>query len=283
MLNLMQLLHVTRPRAPLQLLFFSLVLATVQTAHAAPKYFAQADPDATRRVAVYLANQDCPGAMKALSEDVKARHRDVLLLAGTMYETGLCVKQNWEKAASFYQLADAAGNPSATARLAAGYAVAGRENAVALWWAAHRPGSLPAMCIPTADPEKEGPAFDDALERMPAAQYAACVYMVGVYSAIMAETEFPAEALKYDVFGEINMEFNPSEGEVTFTQEAPERSLGHGVRDGWNNQFEDRRAIESSLLKYMRETGRRTLARYHKPQGISPNIRIKQKFSFSYK
>lgn len=264
-------------------IIFGLLLCSAPVAHGAPKYFDSPDREATRRVASYLASKDCHGAVKVLTGDIKNRHRDVLLLAGSMYETGLCVKQNWEKAASFYQLADAAGSRAAIHRLAAGYAVAGRENALALWWAAHRPAALPKECIPAANPETEGAAFDAALERMPASLYEQCVYMVGVYSAITAETEFPAEALRHDVFGNILMEFNPSMGEIVFTQEAAERGLRHGIYDGRQAQFEDKRKIASSLLTYMRETGRRTLARYQKPEGISPTIRIQQEFVFSFK
>ena len=260
-----------------------LLLCGAPVAHGASKYIDEPDPLATRRVAVYLASEDCPGAVKALTEDLKQRHRNVLLLAGTMYETGLCVKENWEKAASFYQLADAAGHRAAIHRLAAGYAVAGRENALALWWAAHRPKALPKECIPEANPETEGAAFDAALERMPEALYAQCIYMVGVYSAITAETEFPAEALRHAVFGNVAMDFNPSLGEIVFTQEAAEKGLHPGVYDGRQTQLDDKRKIANSLLTYMRETGRRTLARYQKPEAISPTIRIKQLFSFGFK
>lgn len=270
-------------RAPRAAILLGLLLCGGQAAHGAPRTFYAPDPDATRRVASYLANKDCPGAVKALRDDLKERHRDVLLLAGSMYEIGLCVPANWEKAASFYQLADAAGSRAASSRLAAGYAVAGRENALALWWAAQRPGALPAQCIPAADPETEGPAFDAALERMPEPLYRACIYMAGVYAAIWAETEFPVEARRHDVFGNVDMVFNPSKGEILFTQEAAERALGGGVRDGRQTQFEDRRQIENSLVTYMQQTGRRTLARYQRPEGISPDIQIRQRFSFAYK
>lgn len=258
------------------------LLLCFHAAQAAPTYFDQPDRHATKRLASYLASQDCPGAVKALNEGVKARQRDVLLAAGTMYETGLCVKQSWERAVHFYQLADAAGNPSAVQRLASGYAVEGRDGAVALWWAAHRPGSLPRECVPQADPEKDAEGFEKALAAMTPAQFKACVYMVGVYASIRAETEFPAEALLRDVYGDVAMEFTPATGTIAWRQDKRERATGVGQRDAARLKEDDGRAVEHSLINYMRKTGERTLARYRKPEGIDPAVRIGHTFSFFY-
>lgn len=259
----------------------ALILGSAQCALAAPQYFQNPDRDATRRVAAYLASKDCPGAVNALKEGVKARQRDVLLLAGNMFETGLCVKENWDKAAQYYQLADAAGNRAAVPRLAAGYAVAGRDNAVALWWNAHYPVPAPKECVPKADPETDIDAFEAELKSMPPAVFGACVYMIGVVSAIRAETEFPATAAQHDVFGDVTMEFNPSAGKIAWRQESVERGAA-GIKDVNKHEYDDRRAIENSLVTYMESIGNRVLLRFQKPDGIPADTRIRHKFSFSY-
>jgi len=259
----------------------SLLLCTASV-HAAPAYL-EPDPDATRRVASYLASKDCSGAVKALNDGVQSKQRDVLLLAGAMFETGLCVKENWERAVYFYQLADKAGQKLAIHRLAAGYAVAGRDNALALWWAAQRPSDLPRNCIPAADPEKDPDGFAAALARMPVADFKGCVYMTGVYSAIMGETEFPAAAARNGVFGDVIMAFDPARSAIDWTQDNTGQALAEGVFDGNKANTESRRKVENSLLDYMRAAGMRALARYSKPDGIDPAVRIRQKFTFDYK
>lgn len=258
------------------------LLLSAAFAHAAPTYV-DPDPDATRRVSSYLANKDCPGAVGALNDGVKSKQRDVLLLAGAMFETGLCVKENWERAAYFYQLADKAGNKAAIHRLAAGYAVTGRDNALALWWAAQRSSALPRNCIPAADPEKDPEGFAAALTRMPVPEFKACVYMTGVYSAIMGETEFPSAAARSGMFGDVLMTFDPARGAIDWSQDNTGQALGEGLIDGNKINTESRRKVENSLLDYMRAAGTRTLARYSKPGGIDPAVRIQQKFVFTYK
>lgn len=260
----------------------AVLLLCMQGAQAAPTYFDQPDPDATRRLASYLASKDCVGAVKALNEGVKAKQRDVLLAAGTLYETGLCVKQNWDRAVNFYLQADTAGNRSAIPRLVSGYAVAGRDNAVALWWAAQRPGILPQTCVLPVDAEKDPEGFEKALAAMPPALFKGCVYMAGVHAAIVAETEFPDTALLRDVYGDVEMEFIPATGAITWSQRQRERATGAGTRDAARLKEDDGRAVESSLLVYMRKNGERTLTRYQKPEGIDPAIKIRRTFSFFY-
>jgi TPR repeat protein len=267
---------------PLPAVLFTGVLLCAAFAHAAPTYL-DPDPDATRRVSAYIDSKDCPGAVKALNDGVKSKQRDVLLLAGAMFETGLCVKENWERAVYFYQLADKAGHKAAIHRLAAGYAVAGRDNALAIWWAAQRPSDLPRSCIPAVDPEKDAEGFAAALARMPVSQFKACVYMSGVYSAIMGETEFPAAAARNGVYGDVTMVFAPAQGAIDWSQDGLGQALGEGVFDGNKANTESRRKVENSLLTYMRTAGARTLARYSKPDGIDPAVRVRQKFAFAYR
>jgi hypothetical protein len=61
------------------------------------------------------------------------------------------------------------------------------------------------------------------------------------------------------------------------------QALAEGLVDGNKANTESRRKVENGLLTYMRAAGTRTLARYNKPDGIDPAIRIRQKFAFAYK
>ncbi|UUZ47674.1 hypothetical protein LP420_31620 [Massilia sp. B-10] len=201
-----------------------------------------------------------------------------------MFETGLCVKENWDRAVYFYQLADKAGHKAAIHRLAATACCCFYcDNALALWWAAQRTSDLPRDCIPAADPEQDPDGFAAALTRMPVGEFKACVYMTGVYSAIMGETEFPAAAARNGMFGDVMMAFALGLGTIDWTQDNVGQAMSEGVVDGNKANTESRRKLENSLLNYMRSVGTRTLARYSKPEGIDPAIRIRQKFTFAYK
>src|SRR5690606_9719045 len=64
-----------------------------------------------------LAAGNCANALTWMKAGVKTRHPQVLLLAGTMFENGFCVKPDWDKAVTMYQLAGQAGNTLAIPRL----------------------------------------------------------------------------------------------------------------------------------------------------------------------
>jgi TPR repeat protein len=101
---------------------------------------------AVQAVSAAMGRSDCVAAASALNAGLAKSHPEVWLLAGAMFEDGLCLKANWDRALNFYQRADGAGLPSAAARLAAGYATAagGRDLAASLWWAARAKTALPA-------------------------------------------------------------------------------------------------------------------------------------------
>jgi hypothetical protein len=259
----------------------SLLLAS-QASWAGDERDLTADPEATRRIAAYINHKDCPGAVRQLNAEVKSKNRDVLLLAGAMFETGICVTANWDRAVYFYELAERAGNRSAALRLASGYAVAGRDNAMALWWIAQRPGGMPRACIPAADPLKDAAGFENALAAMPQSLLQACVYMTGVYASILAETEFPPLAAVNNVFGDIDMVFNPADGTVSWTQVTLEKATPLGLRDGQAGLQYSRKTVENSLLNFMRGISDRSLSRYRKPEGIDPALKVMQRISFFY-
>ncbi|NGZ84346.1 hypothetical protein [Duganella aceris] len=260
-------------------IYLALMLALAAPAWAGTDSLAP-DPKGLATVTAFLASGDCPGAVGAIKEGIKSRHPAVLLVAGTMFEEGVCVKPDWDKAVNLYLLADAAGNRSAIPRLAAGYAVAGREHGLALWWAAHRPLNLPAACVPAADPEKQQDAFNAALERMPPALFQACVYIAGVTYDVMANVEFPPDAARYRMSGTLAMEFIPAEGAINWRYlRRGDVERPSGVRDMGKEQFEEHR-IENSLMTYVKQKGKAALARYAQPAGIDPAWRVRATLAF---
>jgi hypothetical protein len=242
--------------------------------------FKQPDPRETRRVQAYLDSKDCQGAARAARDGVKARQPDVLLMAGMMMEEGHCMKADWEKAVTLYDMAYQAGSPTARSALIAALAVAGRDNARALWYAAQQPKNLPSYCFPQADPLKDPDAFNAELERMAPNVFKACVYMVGVTHEIVGHTKFPSWALYHNLQGKLTMKFVPSSGTISWTFEKTADRMA-GSRDMGQAQFDDERKIEKILLNYLTAKGDFALARYTRPEGIDPAIVLPATFEFA--
>lgn len=259
--------------------YFAVLLALAAPASASSNYL-KPDNEALLRFSSFLASGDCAGAVEEIKRGVKAKQPDLILAAGGMFEEGVCVKQDWAKAVNLYLLADQAGNRSAIPRLAAGYAVAGREQGLALWWAARRPLGIPAACVPAADPVQDQAGFNAALERMPPALYQACVYIVGVTYEVMGKVEFPPEAVYYGVSGTLAMEFVPSAGAIKWRYlERGDDPRPRIVRDMSKQQFEEHR-IERSLMTYVQQKGKAALARYTRPDGIDPSFKVEASLKF---
>jgi hypothetical protein len=255
----------------------ALSIAMAGMAVAAGKY-KDPDPRELRRLNYYLVKKDCPGVVTAMKEGIKARQPDVLLAAAGFFEEGICVKADWDKAVNLYQLAEAAGSRSATWRLVSGFAVAGRDNGRALWYAAQLSHEGLEQCLPTANPLTDPDGFNAALERMPAALFKACVYMVGVSYEVKANAQYPREALDFNVQADIGMEFTPAKGAIKwgYIQEPAELN---GTRSP--TLYQDERKIQNGLLTYLTKIGEAALARYTKPDGIDPSTVLKCTFSFS--
>lgn len=241
--------------------------------------FQRPDPRETRRVQAYLDSKDCPGAVKAVKDGVKARQPDVLLMAGRMMEDGVCMKADWEKAVNLYDMAYQAGSLIAWSARVAALAVAGRDNGRALWYVAQKPISLPPYCYPAADPLKAPDAFNAELERMPSDLFKACVYMAGVTHEVFGHAQFPPIALYHGMQGELTMKFVPSSGTIAWTFENSAGGVT-GVRHMATAQFDDERKIQKSLLTYVTARGKFALERYARPEGIDPRIMLPGKYLF---
>lgn len=258
--------------------------ALAASAGAAPNYV---DPDfkATRDIKRFVAVGNCGNAIEALKSGLKAKQPDVLLLAGTLYEEGMCVSSNWERAVSLYMLADQAGNKSAIPRLIAGHAMAGRDNGLALWWAAKSRlrDQFPVKCIPGSDPDANPDGFNQELERMPPKLFQACVYALGVVGEVYSDAQYPSIALYHGISGTVKMEFNPSQGTINWQQEEliVSDSQPYAVQDLAKVELANPRAIKNSLLAYLKSKGEFALSRYKKPDAyIDPEFVFKGMFAF---
>jgi hypothetical protein len=240
------------------------------------------DPRETRRVQAYLDSKDCPGAVRAIKDGVKARQPDVLLMAGTMMEEGICMQADWKKAVDLYDMAYQAGSASAWYAMVAALAVEGRDNGSALWYAAQRPTGLPSYCFPKADPLKDLDGFNAELERMTPSVFKSCVYMVGVMHEVFSRTRFPRDALYHDVQANLIMKFVPSSGTISWTFKQTAGAV-EGDRSMAQAQFGDQRKFEKSLLNYVTSKSNYALARYTRPEGIDPSLELSGEFVFSIK
>jgi hypothetical protein len=233
-----------------------------------------------------LGDGMCTSAVDAIKSGLAAKKPYIMLLAGNMYEEGLCVKQDWNKAAGLYMRAEEAGQRFAIHRLAAGYARPGRDNGMAIWWAAKGGGrqSFPPRCIPAADPVNDQDGFNAELEKMAPATFQSCVYLIGVVSELLSQVRYPRVALRNSVTGSFKMEFVPAAGTITWTVEeleVDENSPNAFFRDLAVEELENPRAIKNSLINYLRGKSNFALARYPRPAGdFAPDYTYQFTYAF---
>jgi hypothetical protein len=157
--------------------------------------------------------KDCAGAVRELNAALASGTAEALLLGGSMFEQGLCLKPNAERAARLYQKAAEAGGGGARSRLAALYASAagGPDKGAAMWWALQAGLPLPGACKVAPELVNDADRFAQALSTWPAAQLDACVYVTGVLASIDAEFALSPEAPAAHGVG---IDFQPAAGRV---------------------------------------------------------------------
>jgi hypothetical protein len=242
------------------------------------------DDEAVASVWTYIDHKDCGGAVKELNAGVAKKYPGVLLLAGSMFEEGVCVKLNWPRALDFYERAHAAGHPHAAARIASGYAMpaAGPDPGATLWWALKGRQALPKACLDVASLVDDADRFVQGLQAWPRQRLDACAYVAAVVSTITGDLEFSGRAEAYGLRGSLVATFHPAQGQVDVrTDELDFIQMG-GLVSG--NAVRDR---ESKLIKLeferdIRSAADRALRRYARPSGIDPSWVVAIVFNFSY-
>lgn len=242
------------------------------------------DGEAVSTVWTYIEHKDCAGAAQALNAGVAKGFPSVLLLAGAMFEDGICLKSNWLEAADFYQRAHEAGHPRAASKLASGYmsAAAGPDKAAALWWALRRRLALPDTCrapLPLLD---DADKFVDALRAWPAGRLDACGYVAGVVGTIVGDLEFSRRAAAHGLKGVILARYAPAQGRIDINAEALEFIQIAGVTSGDDGRDRDSNVVKREFERDIRAAADRALERYARPRGIDPAWVLTMRFEFGY-
>jgi hypothetical protein len=228
---------------------------------------------AVQAVTDAIVKGDCTAAAAALNAGLAKQHPEIWMLAGVMFEEGLCLKANWPRALGFYERADGAGQPGAAMRLAAGYATpaGGRDLAASLWWAARAKVALPAPCAQATPLAGEPDRFVAALKAWPAGQIEACAYSGAVMSALMGELVGGDLAAVLGLEGRVRIVFLPAQGQVDLNDDLV--PAGGLVADAATRDAEARVA-RAALQQQLRAVADRALKRHAKPTALPASWRV---------
>lgn len=242
---------------------------------------------ATAAVTDRIAANDCTAAVDELNAALKQGYTEVILLAGSMFDHGVCVKRNWNRAVSFYSQAYEGGMPEAASRLAAGFAAPenGPDVAAALWWASRGRGQAAqvqanAGCAVSAAAADDAERFVAELQTWPQARLLACNYIAGVMSTLSAEIKYPQLALRYAVGGDVTLRFQPAVPQIDMRRGESREYQLIGIFRG--EQLHDRQTerVTGGFEKALGEVADRALRRYPKPAGIPAETRVLVQYRF---
>jgi hypothetical protein len=247
--------------------------------------------EGTRAVVKAIEAKDCAGAVKELNAAMATASPDAWLLGGAMFEQGLCLKPNIERAARLYQRAAEAGRGDARSRLAALYALpaAGPDKGAALWWAQQAALPMPAACGVPPEARDDAERFAKVLAGWPASQLDACVYTAGVLASLDAEFTLKPDDAPKDA---VAVDFQPAAGKVVVSfgqmgqlgnDRNPVFAGGSGLTlRSYSNELspDQLRAMQGEagrreLAGLVDETARAALARFPKPGSVDAAWRIR--------
>lgn len=238
--------------------------------------------EAVQAVMNAIEKRDCAGAVAALNAGLAKAHPEIYTLAGALYEEGVCVRQNWQRAEGLYQRAVAVNHPGVAPRLAAGYASAagGRDFAAALWWAARAMTAQPAACAGVVPLAGDADKFVAALQTWPVAQIEHCAYAAAVMASVQAELEQPDFANGYGMVGTVVMNFVPAAGHIVIQDEGIDAPPAVGVLASGSSQDLARRAARKAFQAHLRQAADLALKRFEKPAGLPADWRAEARHVF---
>lgn len=233
-----------------------------------------------------IARKECSGAVEDLKSGLKQGLPEVALLAGGMYDTGICVRRDWNRAVQFFGQAYNGGMLEAADRLAAGYAAPenGADVAAALWWANRGNGLTWAVeglpgCKVSEAVVNDVDRFAAELQTWPQARLRACNYMVGVMSSLAAEVKYPSLALQYKVGGDVVVRFLPAVPSVELQQGQSREYLMVGWIDGDTTRARTTASMDG-FQKAVSAVANRALRRYPRPDGLPADALVKVQYHF---
>jgi hypothetical protein len=229
-----------------------------------------------------LRAADCALVATRLNDGLKRKYPSVYLLAGTLYEQGLCLKKDWDRAARLYLQAHEAGEPKGLQRMIAGLAEGGRDRAAAMYWVLEDPAvGLPDECEAGRELRREPEAYVAQLRRWPAGRLDACVYVAGVVSAIAGEIEYPSIGNAYAVYGSYAMDFRPATATVEWEELDLRMGNMQGAISGDDLRDRDSGRVKQALRGALQETSHRTLKRFTRPADVPTQWRVQREFAFN--
>lgn len=258
---------------------FLLALLPGPQAQAASRAALEALEDIRSRIQA----RDCAGAVGRLKDGLKAGHAEVSLMAGSMYENGICVKAGWANAVTFYVQAHQGGLAEAAERLAAGYAdpANGPDAAAALWWSLQgRGGARTDACAISSQAAKDPDRFVAELQGWAPAKLATCTYIAGVISTVSAEVKYPRLAQAWSMGGDVTLRFLPAVPRIDLKKGETEAYRLFGWVDGDTLRDREARPVADSFEASLREVARRALRRYPQPAGIPADAEVAVRFVF---
>ena len=229
-----------------------------------------------------IQSRDCAGAVEWLKDGLKEKYREVAMLAGTMFEHGVCVRRDWMRAVDFYTQAHAAGMPEGAERLAAGFAdpANGPDIAAALWWGWRGRAFKSAECGVGKDAVDDPDRFVAELSTWRPERLAYCNYVVGVISTIASELRYPELAKIHALGGDLVLRFLPAVPRVELQKGEWREYPMFGVVSGDTLRDRGSKTVTTSIEKALGEVADRALKRYPQPAGIPADALVQVKYSF---
>lgn len=243
-------------------------------------------PEAVDNVLSLIRGGDCARAARELNAGLAGNYPEVNLLAGSMFDNGVCLKQDWNKAVHFYVKAYAGGQKAALYRLASGFAAPehGPDMAAALWWASREKGQFGLSSCTVSDGANDNPdRFVAELNTWPQARLASCNYMVGVMATLGGEIRYPEKALSFGLGGDFTLRFLPAVPRIDIKTGQTTEYAMLGLLDGTALSDRQSRHVTGSFEEELRQVAQRALKRYPQPAGIAPDSVAQMHFTFEMK
>lgn len=225
-------------------------------------------PDSVGRDLLYLVRGgDCPAAIRLLNERLKNLGDRYLVFTGAMYENGVCLKRDWDRAVSYYVRAADMGDVVAQRRLAAGYfdPANGVDLASTLWWAhqASTPG-LQQCKVANFSQSMQPEAFVAVRQKWDLPNVRACAYVLSVFGGDPSDPYYPFAAATAEEEGTVRLRYEPGQGRFE------ERRWRVGeAKDG-----------KSNLLGYVHDAALTAISRYRDVPPVDPAWTVDLEWKF---
>jgi len=244
-------------------------------------------PEVVYNVLSQVKAGDCGRAAKELNAGLTANYPEVNLLAGTMFDNGVCLKQDWKKAVHFYVKAYDGGQKAALYRLASGFAAPehGPDMAAALWWASREKSlfGLSSSCTVSDGAMANPDSFVAELNTWPSARLASCNYIVGVMATLGGEIRYPEKAASLSLGGDFTLRFLPAVPRVDIKTAQTTEFARLGLLDGTALSDRESKRATGTFEDEIRKVAERALKRYPQPAGIAPDVVDEMHFTFEMK